>query len=234
MRVQLRVSRPRVPVIERRRDDPDDVGLGDGAVPGIEAPARGGDLALQEGDYLGHGLMVRLDNQGLSAGVGDAPQRRDRLGDAEGEVVAGHRSPAASFELLGLDLGDRCRPLLVRQVGAQASHPRRDSGADRRVLREGSSERLARDWVLAHPEQERELALGHGVVPPDGPTAHGMQGGAQPSAWWRPCLGVVPRERSREASVAVACDHALEQVLVALAGRHHAHRNGHGQRTSSS
>ena len=175
VRVQLRVSRPRVPVIEGRRDDPDDVGLGDGAVPGIEAPARGGDLALQEGDYLGHGLMVRLDNQGLSAGVGDAPQRRDRLGDAEGEVVAGHRSPAASFELLGLDLGDRCRPLLVGQVGAQAGHPRRDSGADRRVLREGSSERLARDWVLAHPEQERELALGHGVVPLDGPAAHGMQ-----------------------------------------------------------
>ena len=79
MGVQLRVAGAGVLVVVRRRDDARDADLGDGAVVVGDARAGGGDLALQVVEHLGDGRVVGVDDQRLSAGVGDTPQDRDRL-----------------------------------------------------------------------------------------------------------------------------------------------------------
>ena len=63
--------------------DTDHVGLSDGAVARADARTGRGDLPLHEVEHLGDRPVVSLDDQGLGSRVGDAPERRHRLRDAE-------------------------------------------------------------------------------------------------------------------------------------------------------
>ena len=184
--------------------------------------AGGGDLALHEVQHLGDGRVVRVDDQRLGAGVGDAPQHRHRLRDAEREVEPGHRAPAPPARAP--------RPRSVRDFGVALPRARGPGSGSRRAPRSGrrpcancGNARPSCSPVTGSrpmPDQQRELCLGHRIARADLAVAELRDARPEPAPGRRARLGVVAGQRRRQAPVAVPGDDALQQVLVAVARRH--------------
>ncbi len=86
MRVELRVTGPGVVVVVRHRRHPSNFDLGDSAITRGHARSSGSHLTLEEVEYVCDRGVVRLDDPFLSRTIGNPPEHRDRLRDAEGEV----------------------------------------------------------------------------------------------------------------------------------------------------
>ena len=103
--------------------------------------------------------MMRLTDQRLHPCVSDRPQHTRGLRDREGEVEPSHRTPCAPGSLLGHDLrdsltfGTRCHGRF------EAGDPRLDPLRLALVDREGPTERLVGDRIMASTHQELELVL---------------------------------------------------------------------------
>lgn len=151
------------------------------------------------------------------------PQRGERLRYRECQVVAGDRTASAALGFLRLDrrdlLGTRDRSELRIEI--------RDALVDAllhaRILPVSLTQRLARDRVAAHPDQQLELRFGD--LPACGELTVPEVGQARPYPETGRCslLRVIPRQRGREITVAIARGDGAQEVLVAVAGRHHAH-----------
>ena len=77
VRVKLRVTHTRVPMVVRRRNDPDDVCLRHGTITSVHSPPGRRDLTFQEGEHFGQRLVVGLEDERLSSRVGNAPIETD-------------------------------------------------------------------------------------------------------------------------------------------------------------
>ena len=227
--VELRVSGARVVVVVGDGGDSGDADLGHGAVAVGDAGPGGGDLALEEVEHVGDRRVMRLRDPLLGGRVGDSPQHRHRLRDAEGEVEARHRLAHAGSGLLGFDPARFGRAVLLRHLRIESGDALLDAVRQALVRRVGTPELLARDRVAAHADQQRELLLGDLHARSELAAPQGPEPGAQPAARRRTDLGVVAGERRRQRSVAVTGGDAAQQVLVAAARGHPAQRDRHGR-----
>ena len=198
--VQLRVTGPRVPMLEHRRHDPTDV-LRDhpaGPHPGGE------DLPLGVPDDLLDGPLVGGPDPFPGRLVGQRPRHRHRLRRREGQVETGHRLRCRS---------DPTKP--VDELG-----PRR---------RRGASERLSGHRVLQHPQHPPQLLLGdHRTRLDTGAVAESGQAGAEEPSRRRPVRGVVAGQAGRRAGL-VHPRHRRHQVPEPGAQRHPPDRHRHNQ-----
>ena len=105
MRVQLRIARPGVVVVERGRDHTGHVGLDDRATPSARPRPGRHHLAFHERQHILHGVVMRPGDQRLRARVGHAPQHAHRLRHGERVVEPGDRPSGAASGLLTLDRG---------------------------------------------------------------------------------------------------------------------------------
>jgi len=103
MRVQLRVPRPGVPMVERRRDHPGDVLLHH---PGLARPG-GEHMLLRVGDHMVQCGLVRRIDQPLSRLIRHRPRHAHGLRGAERQVKPGHRKRRLARHTARVDV---CRP----------------------------------------------------------------------------------------------------------------------------
>ena len=214
-------------MVVRCREDPDDVGLRHDTVTGCDSSSGRGDLTLQKRDNLVERLVVSLEDECLGSFVRNTPECRDRLGHAEGEVVARDGTSRAGRDLVVRDRDRGLAPPLVAEVTREIGYPVRHPSRYPVVLQKPPAQRFASHGIPTCAEQQGEL-LGRHLAP--------RLISPLPSAWSpEPChppggvppFGAVPRKRGRSAHIAIPADHAPEQVVVAPARRHHAHCNSH-------
>lgn len=168
----------------------------------------------------------------LRARVRNRPQHARGLRYREREVEPGDDPPHPALVLLSLDHGDRLRTRGWSELGIECRGAFLDPLGHRPVLGVGAAERCSGDRGAAHADEELELGLGDLIALRDLPAADPSDTSPQPPAR-RSALGVViPRQRGRERPVAVAGRDRAQQVLVAVARAHHAHRNRHHARLS--
>ena len=107
--------------------------------------------------------------------------------------------------------------------------PRGDSFLDGLVTEVGQAERSVGDRITTLAEQAPQMILGHGPAGLDPPVvgAEAVDAGTKPITGRRPLLRVVGDQGLSQAPVPVASGDRLEQVLVAVPGRHHTHRDRH-------
>ena len=95
-----------------------------------------------------------LGDQRLRARICNRPDCGDGLGDAEREVVTGHRAAGAALGFLGLDRGDlscsRCRP----QLRVECVHALLDPLGDTGGLLLRTTQSLPGDGVVSHADEE--------------------------------------------------------------------------------
>ncbi|ACQ80391.1 hypothetical protein Bcav_2139 [Beutenbergia cavernae DSM 12333] len=134
-----------------------------------------------------------------------------------------HRPASAAFRLLGLDLRDRIALGARTQARVKVRNPELDPLRHGLVGGERMTERVAGDRVAAHSHQELELGLRCPITDRELALAKRDDSGTEPLARWSSRF-VVARQRSREGSVPVCGRGGAQQVLVAIARTHHAHR----------
>ncbi|NYG20007.1 hypothetical protein BJY17_000754 [Agromyces hippuratus] len=100
VRVQVRIARPAVEVIERRCDHTGDVDLRNGPVAGCCTGACGRNLPLEERERLRNGSVVRMHDAFLRRCIGNAPEHARRLRNREREVISGDRATATVSALV--------------------------------------------------------------------------------------------------------------------------------------
>ena len=225
--VQVRVARARVEVVERGCHQPGHIDLRNRAVRCGEARACRGDLAFHERHQLRNRRMMRLPDERLHVGIRDRPERRCRLRDREREVEPGDRAALRALGFLALDPRHLRRPHVRPEVRIECGDALLDPLARRRVARERAAERVARDRVAAHADEELELRLRHPIPGRQLAPAERGDGRAHPVAGRCTRLTVVPRQRRRERPVTVGRRDGAQQVLVAVPGTHHPHRHRH-------
>lgn len=159
VRVQLRIAGAAVVVIECRRHDAGDVDVRNRAVRAGCTDAGCCSLAFEERNQLCNRRMMGVSDQGLGAGVRNRPDRGDRLRHAEREVVTGYCAAGAALGFLRLDRGNLARPSRRPQLGVEGVNALLDPRTDRGELLVGAAQRRARDRVMAHPDQQRELGF---------------------------------------------------------------------------
>lgn len=182
------------------------------SIPGCYTRAGGGNLPLQERNDLRNGRMVSFDQHLLGAGVGNAPQHRDRLRHREGEVIARNRPVLALLGLLSLDPRHLDIALLATQPRVEFGDSRGDPVSNGLVLRKRPAQLIASERVTTLPEQQRELVLTDSRAGSEFTVTEGVNPAPEPVARRGSCLLVVPRQR---------------QILIPVASAHHAHRNRH-------
>nr|WP_265914703.1 hypothetical protein [Corynebacterium auriscanis] len=176
--------------------------------------------------------MMRIRNQRLRARVRNTPQRGQRLWHRKGQVVAGYRPPGAALGLLGFDGRDLLCARHRAEFRVKAGDALVDALLDARVLPVRLAQGLARDRVAAHPDQELELRLGDLPTLSELTAAEKRQPRPHPETRRSSFLRVVPRQRGRKGAVAITGGDGAQQILVAVAGRHHAHRDRHTDEVS--
>ena len=229
MGVELWIPGARVEVVVGDGGDPGDADLSHRAVAVGDARPGRGHFALEEVDDVGDGRVMRVCDPLLGGRVGDSPQHRHRLRDAEGEVEARHGVAHAGGRLLSFDPARFGRAVLLGHLRIESRDSLVDAVRQALVRRIRPPELLPRDRVSPHADQQRELLLGH--LHPGGELAvpEGTESGAEPAARRRTDLGVVAGERCRQGPVAVTGGDAAQQVLVAAARGHPAQRDRHGR-----
>jgi hypothetical protein len=151
VRVEVGVAGAGVEVIERGRDQPGDIDLRNRTVPGGCTRASRCNLALHERNHLRNRAMMHLGDERLDPGVRYRPQHRGGLRDREGEVEARHRTSCAPGSLLGHDLRDGLTLGARRHRRLEVGDPRLDPLVLALVSREGATERLVGDRIMALP-----------------------------------------------------------------------------------
>ena len=159
--VQLRVSGAGVEVVEGHGRDPGDADLSDGAVAVRDARPSRRDLALEEREDVGDSGVVCGDDPLLGGCVGNAPEHRHGLRDAEGEVEPRDGMTHADGRLLSLDPCSLGGAVLLGHLGIQRSDALADPVGQALVRRERATELLAGDRIATHADEQRELVLGH-------------------------------------------------------------------------
>ena len=164
MRVQLRVARAGIEVIERGRHRAPHVDLRDTV---RACPARR-DVTLDQIDDFPDCRVMGLSDQCLCAAVCNGPEYGDRFRDGEGVVIPGDGARALAFLLLTDDVLHRGFPLLSVQIlGQPASadlHP-----LPQRLEREvRPPELLTRRRMLTPSQQMTKLGLRHHLTVRDG------------------------------------------------------------------
>lgn len=151
-------------MIECGRDESGDIDLRNRAVPGGCTRPRGCNLALHERNHLRNRTIMHLRDQCLDPRIGYRPQHRRGLRDREGEVEAGHRTACAPDRLLGNDLRDGLALGARRHRRLEVCDPRFDPRFLALVGREGTTEWLVGDRIMASPHQELELVFRYSVA----------------------------------------------------------------------
>ena len=131
--------------------------------------------------------------------------------------------------LLGLDPGGLGRAVLLGHLRVERGDALLDPVSEPLVRRIRPAELLSRDGVAAHADEQGELLLGHLHARPDLAGTEGSDAGSEPAAGRRTDLGVVAGQRRRQRALAVTGRDAAQQVLVAAARGHPAHRDRHGR-----
>nr|WP_238694806.1 hypothetical protein [Nocardioides caeni] len=229
VRVELRVPGAGVEVVVGDGRDTRHVDLGDGAVSVGDARTGSGDLSLEQRDGVGDRRMMGVDDPRLGDGVGDTPEHGDRLRDAEREVEPRHRSPHTGRGLLSLDPCRLGSAVLLSHLRIESGDAFVDAIREPLVRRIRAAELFSRDRVSAHADQQRELLLAHVHARAELADAECADTGSEPAAGRRTDIGVVAGQRRRQDPVAVAGRDAAQQVLVAAARGHPAHRDRHGR-----
>jgi len=115
------------------------------------------------------------------------------------------------------------------QAWVQRGDPRLDADGSGREVLVGAAERIARDRITPHADEQLELDLRDLIAGHDPAAAEGGHAAAHPAAGRSSFLEVVPRQRGRQRAVSIARGDRLEQVLVALTRAHHPHRDRHAR-----
>ena len=224
-----RVAGPRVEVVVGNGRNARHVDLGYGAVNVGDTRPGGSDLTLEEIDHIGHRRMVGGHDPLLRDGVGHTPEHGDRLWDAEGEIESSDRAPHPGRGLLCLDPGRLGRAVLLRHLGVERGDALRDPVREPFVRRVRPAELFSRDGVAAHADEQGELLLSHLHARSDLAGTEGSDAASEPAAWRRTDLGVVAGQGRRHRALAITGRDAAQQVLVAAARGHPAHRDCHGR-----
>jgi hypothetical protein len=223
MSVQLRIGRPAVVMVVRRRNHAKDIHLRNRPVPDIRTNPGHGNVTLHQIDDLCNGRMMRLHDHRLRATIGNSPQRADTLRDRERIIEPRNSTATMPNVLLRLDIGDRLRPLSDTQPCRELP----DAGVD--SLRRGLEvqprlpERFAGDGIATQPEKELQVRLRHRPARFELTITETMNTGPHPETRRCSLLLVVPRQRRRQIPVPVASDHRFQQVSKTVASGHHSH-----------
>ena len=229
VRVELRIAGSRIEVVVGNGRNACHVDLGHGAVSVGDACPGGSDLSLEQVDHVGDRPVVGGDDPLLGDGVGHTPEHGDRLRDAEGEVESGDRSTHPGRGLLGLDPGGFGRAVLLGHLRVERGDALLDPVSEPLVRRIRPAELFSRDGVAAHADEQGELLLSHLHARPDLAGTEGSDAGSEPAARRRTDLGVVAGQGRRHRALAITGRDAAQQVLVAAARGHPAHRDRHGR-----
>ncbi len=143
-----------------------------------------------------------------------------------------NRPAGAALSLLRLDRRDLLRTRHRPQLRVKVSDPLIDALLHARVLPIRLTQRLTRDRVATHPDQELKLSLGDPDALGELAAAEVRQARPHPKPGRSSLLRVIPRQRGRERAVAVTGGDGAQQVLVAVAGAHHSHRDRHTDQVS--
>ena len=171
MRVQMRVTRSRVVVIERRRDHPGHIRLRNRPIAPCRADTGCGNLTLDERNHLRNRRVMRVRNQRLRARVGHRPQYRCGLRNREREIEPSNRLPHPTSTLLSRDCGDRLGTLGHGKVGVEPRRAVFDALGHGWVIPILATERLIGHRVAALSNQTLKLQLRDLVASRDGSAA---------------------------------------------------------------
>lgn len=228
VRVKVRVGTTGVVVVIGGRGETEGIDLRDRSTVGAGHANTGrGDFSFHEVDHLGDRRVMRFGDERLGSGVSDRPQHRRRLRQRERVIVSRDGLPRSASVFFGLDLGDRFRTRGRAEIRVKSLDTLGDALGRGLVHRVGAAERVACHRVAAHPDEELELLLRYLLAGSDATFAELGEARAEPAAGRIPDLGIVASQRRRKAPVAVACNDGAQQILVAVTGAHHAHRNRH-------